>query len=109
MSSREETLEKSRLAFEAAKRRMEKAQKAWQDEIDAIILRPVHTRSISRAEAVKLAKAIENDNCFKKIMDMGMVPEQIKEENEKIKETEKVIEVNESEETTDETKEKRYF
>jgi hypothetical protein len=77
MSNKEETLKKSRLAFEVAKKKLDKAQKSWQDEVDAIVLRPIRTRNISRAEAVKLAKAIAKDDSFQKIMELGLLPEQI--------------------------------
>ena len=77
MNNREEALEKSRVAFEAAKKKLEKAQKSWQDEVDSIVLRPVHIRNISREEAVKLAKAIEKEDSFQKIMKLGLLPEQI--------------------------------
>lgn len=77
MSNKEETLKKSRLAFEAAKKKLDKAQKAWQDEVDAIVLRPIRSRNISREDAVKLAKAIEKDDSFQKIMQLGLLPERI--------------------------------
>ena len=70
----EEKLERSLLAFERAKAQYEKARKAWQDDVDAIILKPVHVRSISRDEATKLARAIEDDTAFALIMEMDLLP-----------------------------------
>ena len=45
--------QKSLIAFQKAKERMEKAQKAYRDEVDAIVLKPVQVRNISRNQAIK--------------------------------------------------------
>ena len=79
-SSREDTLKKSLIAFQKAKERMEKAQKAYRDEVDAIVLKPVQVRNISRDQAIKLAKAIEKDETFEIIMEL--VPDIEPEERE---------------------------
>lgn len=42
--------------------------------MDTILLRPTHARTLSRKQVVALARAIENDECFEKIMAMGMLP-----------------------------------
>ena len=53
---------------------LEKAQKAFQDEVDAIVLRPVRMREITREQAVKLAHAISDDESFSIIMEIAKVP-----------------------------------
>lgn len=80
--SKEEKLERSLIAFERAKAQYEKARKAYQDDVDAIILKPVHVREISRGEAVKLARAIEDDTAFALIMEMGLLPEALQNTEE---------------------------
>ena len=79
-SSREDALKKSLIAFQKAKERMEKAQKAYRDEVDAIVLKPVQVRNISRDQAIRLAKAIEKDETFEIIMEL--VPDIKPEERE---------------------------
>ena len=74
MSNKEETLKKSIIAYERAKKKLEKAQKAFQDEVDAIVLRPVRMREITRDQAVKLAHAINDDESFSIIMEIAKVP-----------------------------------
>lgn len=82
-SSREDALKKSLIAFQKAKERMEKAQKAYRDEVDAIVLKPVQVRNISRDQAIKLAKAIEKDETFEIIMELvpNIEPEEREDED----------------------------
>ena len=58
-------------ALELAQHKFEKAQQDWQDEIDAIILNPIHKKRISRKEAHQLAKAISDNNLFGKLLELG--------------------------------------
>ena len=71
MSNKEDALKKSLIAFQKAKERMERAQKAYRDEVDAIVLKPVQVRNITREQAIKLARAIENDEAFELIMELN--------------------------------------
>jgi len=80
MSNKEDALKKSMIAFEKAKKRMEEAQKAYREEVDAIILRPVQARNITREQAVKLAKVIESDETFMLLLEMS--PHYSKKERE---------------------------
>lgn len=82
-SSREDALKRSLIAFQKAKERMEKAQKAYRDEVDAIVLKPVQVRNISRDQAIKLAKAIEKDETFEIIMELvpNIEPEEREDED----------------------------
>lgn len=71
MSNKEDALKKSLIAFQKAKERMERAQKAYRDEVDAIVLKPVQAREITRSQAIKLARAIDDDETFMLIMEMN--------------------------------------
>ena len=82
MSNKEETLKKSIIAYERAKKTLEKAQKAFQDEVDAIVLRPVRMRETTRDQAVKLAHAISDDESFSIIMEIAKVPGYVLAERE---------------------------
>ena len=81
--SKEEAMKKAKAALDRAQKKYEKALSAWQDEVDTIVLKPMHIRSISRKEAVQLARAIENDECFRKIMAMGLLPESLQQNTER--------------------------
>ncbi len=83
--SKEEAMKKAKDALERAQKKYDKALEAWQDEVDMIVLKPMHIRSISRKQAVQIAKAIENDECFAKIMAMGLLPGQLQKEREEQK------------------------
>lgn len=72
--SKEDAMKKAKIALERAQKKYDKALAAWQDEMDTILLRPTHARTLSRKQVVALARAIENDECFEKIMAMGMLP-----------------------------------
>ena len=80
MSNKEDALKKSLLAFEKAKKRMEEAQKAYREDVDAIVLKPVQMRNISRDQAIKLASVIESDETFKILMEL--TPHYSKKERE---------------------------
>ena len=72
--SKEEALKRAKASLDRAQERYDKAYAAWQDEIDMILLKPAHTRVLTRKQAIALARAIENEDSFKKIMEMGMIP-----------------------------------
>lgn len=76
--SKEEAFVKARAALERAQRRYDKAYAAWQDEIDGIVLKPMHVRNLSRKQAIQLAKAISDDTIFAKIMELGLLPDTLK-------------------------------
>ncbi len=76
--SKEEAFVKARSALERAQRRYDKAYAAWQDEIDGIVLKPMHVRNLSRKQAIQLAKAISDDTIFAKIMELGLLPDTLK-------------------------------
>ena len=76
--SKEEAFVKARAALERAQRRYDKAYAAWQDEIDGIVLKPMHVRNLSRKQAIQLAKAISDDTIFTKIMELGLLPDTLK-------------------------------
>lgn len=75
--SKEAAFKKAKAALERAQKNYDKAYAAWQDELDLIVLKPIHIRNISRKEAVMLAGILNSDECFKKIMEMGALPEQL--------------------------------
>ena len=58
-------------SLEAAQRKFDKAQQEWQNEIDAIVLDPIHKKRITRKEAHQLAKAIADNNLFGKLLELG--------------------------------------
>lgn len=72
--SKEEAMKKAKIALDRAQKKYDKALSDWQDEMDTILLKPTHARTLSRKQVVALARAIENDECFEKIMAMGMLP-----------------------------------
>ncbi len=76
--SKEEAFVKARAALERAQRRYDKAYAAWQDEVDGIVLKPMHVRNLSRKQAIQLAKAISDDTIFAKIMELGLLPDTLK-------------------------------
>ena len=75
--SKEMAYKKAKAALEKAQKNYDKAYEAWQNELDLIVLKPIHVRNISRKEAVMLAGILNSDDCFKKIMEMGALPEQL--------------------------------
>ena len=72
--SKEEALKRAKASLDRAQEKYDKAYAAWQDEIDMILLKPAHTRVLTRKQAIALARAIENEDSFKKIMEMGGGP-----------------------------------
>ena len=72
--SKEAAYKKAKEALEKAQRAYDKAYAAWQDELDVMILKPIHERTLSRNEAVKLAKLLDSDELFEQIMKMGELP-----------------------------------
>jgi len=72
--SKEDAMKKAKAALDRAQKKYDKALSDWQDEMDTILLKPTHARTLSRKQVVALARAIENDECFEKIMSMGMLP-----------------------------------
>lgn len=82
--SKEEIMIRAKKALERAQAKYDKAYADWQDDINQIVLKPIHTRNLSRREATQLAKILESDECFKQIMKMGLIPAQsISEREEK--------------------------
>lgn len=80
--SKEEAFLQAKVALERAQRKYDKALEAWQDEVDGIVLKPMHVRNLSRKQAIQLAKAIQDDTIFNKIMEMGLMPEIIQRKEE---------------------------
>ena len=78
--TKEERYRKKLEGYEKAKAEMEKAQKAYQDEIDSHVLKPIHEIGMSRAQAIKLGKLIRNGKSFEYIMKMKLLPEELQEE-----------------------------
>ena len=76
--SKEEALKRAKAALDRAQERYDKAYAAWQDEIDGIVLKPMHVRNLSRKQAIQLAKAISDDTIFAKIMELGLLPDTLK-------------------------------
>ncbi len=72
--SKEDALKRAKQALEKAQEKYDKAYAAWQDEMDEILLKPTHARSMTRKQVIALARAIENEDSFKKIMELGMIP-----------------------------------
>ena len=83
--SKEDAFRRAEAALKKAQEKYDKAWAAWQDELDGIVLKPMHIRNLSRKEAIQLARAISDDTIFKKIMEWGLLPETLKkrEENQK--------------------------
>ena len=76
--SKEDAFRRAETALKKAQEKYDKAYAAWQDELDGIVLKPMHIRNLSRKQAVQLARAISDDTIFKKIMEMGLLPETLK-------------------------------
>ena len=83
--SKEDAFRRAETALKKAQDKYDKAYAAWQEELDGIVLKPMHVRNISRKQAIQLARAISDDTIFKKIMEMGLLPETLKkrEDNQK--------------------------
>ncbi len=83
--SKEDAFRRAEVALKKAQEKYDKAWAAWQDELDGIVLKPMHIRNLSRKEAIQLARAISDDTIFKKIMEWGLLPETLKkrEDNQK--------------------------
>jgi len=83
--SKEDAMKKAKVALDRAQKKYDKALADWQDEMDMILLKPTHARTLSRKQVVALAKAIENDECFEKIVAMGMLPPALNNNHEEEK------------------------
>lgn len=83
--SKEEIMLSAKKALQKAQEKYDKAFAEWQDEVNQIVLKPIHTRSLSRKQAIKLAKILESDECFEQIMKMGLLPTQSTNEREELK------------------------
>ncbi|MBE5851144.1 MAG: hypothetical protein E7298_13595 [Lachnospiraceae bacterium] len=83
--SKEDAFRRAEVALKKAQEKYDKAWAAWQEELDGIVLKPMHIRNLSRKEAIQLARAISDDTIFKKIMELGLLPETLKkrEDNQK--------------------------
>ncbi len=83
--SKEDAFRRAEVALKKAQEKYDKAWAAWQEELDGIVLKPMHIRNLSRKEAIQLARAISDDTIFKKIMEWGLLPETLKkrEDNQK--------------------------
>ena len=83
--SKEDAFRRAEVALKKAQEKYDKAWTAWQEELDGIVLKPMHIRNLSRKEAIQLARAISDDTVFKKIMEWGLLPETLKkrEDNQK--------------------------
>lgn len=83
--SKEDAFRRAETALKKAQDKYDKAYAAWQEELDGIVLKPMHVRNLSRKQAIQLARAISDDTIFKKIMEMGLLPETLKkrEDNQK--------------------------
>ena len=76
--SKEDAFRRAETALKKAQDKYDKAYAAWQEELDGIVLKPMHVRNLSRKQAIQLARAISDDTIFKKIMEMGLLPETLK-------------------------------
>ena len=76
--SKEDAFRRAEVALKKAQEKYDKAWAAWQEELDGIVLKPMHIRNLSRKEAIQLARAISDDTIFKKIMEWGLLPETLK-------------------------------
>ena len=83
--SKEDAFRRAEVALKKAQEKYDKAWATWQEELDGIVLKPMHIRNLSRKEAIQLARAISDDTIFKKIMEWGLLPETLKkrEDNQK--------------------------
>ena len=73
--SKEQNFLKAKASLERAQKQYDKAYAAWQEELDGIVLRPMHLRSMSRKEAMVLARVLSDDEVFKHVMEMGLLPD----------------------------------
>ena len=73
--SKEQNFLKAKASLERAQKQYDKAYAAWQEELDGIVLRPMHLRSMSRKEAMVLARVLSDDEVFKRVMEMGLLPD----------------------------------
>ena len=73
--SKEQNFFKAKASLERAQKQYDKAYAAWQEELDGIVLRPMHLRSMSRKEAMVLARVLSDDEVFKRVMEMGLLPD----------------------------------
>ena len=80
--SKEEAYYKAKAGLDRAQKKYDKAYAAWQEELDGIVLKPMHIRNLSRKQAIQLAKAISDDTIFNKIMEMGLLPDTLKKREE---------------------------
>jgi hypothetical protein len=85
--SKEDAFRKAEAALKKAQEKYDKAYAVWQEEVDSIVLRPMHIRNLSRKQAVQLAKAISDDTIFAKIMELGLLPSTL-QKREDIKQNE---------------------
>ena len=72
--TKEEALHRAKEALDRAQRKYDKAFADWQDEVDGILLKPAHARVLTRKQVIALARAIENEDSFRKIMELGGGP-----------------------------------
>ena len=73
--SKEQNFLKAKASLERAQKQYDKAYAAWQEELDGIVLKPMHLRSMSRKEAMVLARVLSDDEVFKRVMEMGLLPD----------------------------------
>ena len=73
--SKEQNFLKAKASLERAQKQYDKAYASWQEELDGIVLRPMHLRSMSRKEAMVLARVLSDDEVFKRVMEMGLLPD----------------------------------
>ena len=74
-TSKENSFRRAKQALERAQKNYDKARAEWQEEVDSIVLNPVHQRTMSRKEANQLARAISDEAVFRKILEMGLLTE----------------------------------
>ncbi|MBQ4271727.1 MAG: hypothetical protein II718_07860 [Clostridiales bacterium] len=84
--SKDEALKRAKQALDRAQEKYDKIYAEWRDEMDTILLKPAHARLMTRKQVIALARAIENEDSFKKIMEMGMIPVMSKENKNNDKE-----------------------
>ena len=72
--SKDEALKRAKQALDRAQEKYDRIYAEWQDEMDTILLKPAHARLMTRKQVIALARAIENEDSFKKIMELGMIP-----------------------------------
>ena len=59
--SKEANFLKAKSNLEKAQKQYDKAYAAWQEELDGIVLRPMHLRQMSRKQAQILARVLTDD------------------------------------------------